>query len=213
MSKKNSKNLLLLLLFSVVLIIYIFINNGGDSNRNITQLLPPTSVNTSSPSVNPKIIFDDEEYIFQSSDKTPSGDVYVNQYCKIDEDASNWTKKIVVIEYSNMVSPISIARSIEGNIKNANSQASAYVSETSDGNVAYVDYLTLGQSKEANQMNVLEFSAYKLQKIPGNGVIALQFIKRYSVEDANSNFANIFNQDREIIMSDIANIPIPAIVK
>lgn len=213
MLKKHSKNLSLLLLLLVALIIYIFINIGGDSNRSITQIFAPVSVNTNPPGVKPKIIFDDEDYIFQSSDKTPSGDVYVNEYLRIDENASNWTKKIVVIEYSNMDSPMGIARSIEGHIKNANSQASSYVSGTSDDNVAYVDYLTLGQSKETNQMNVLEFNAYKLQKIPGDGVIALQFIKRYSLEDANSNFANTFRRDREIIISDMVNMPIPAVIK
>lgn len=193
---------ILLMLFLVVTVV-----SGCKNESAISNKISKISLKT--------IDFDGETYALKLSRKIPVINGYANEYIREDESEANWTKMIIVQDYPSHHSPMALARNVELSVKHSNEKAGVLVSEANGGDIAYVDYLTFAKPEPGKAPDSFLFSIYKFQKNGNEGLVSLQYMKKYSIREAeaDSNFQRTFSEERKNITSIVEKMRIPGIIQ
>jgi len=135
-----------------------------------------------------EIHFDNETYKLKFSAISPQTQGYGNEYFKVNENNSNWTKMIGVYYYPNENNPIQYTENF-GNIADETENSMLLkIVENKKTNQAVISILVNG---EENSKKFFEYDVYKFEKHPTSGMIVSKYAAKYN-----------FNNETEI--TDIA---------
>lgn len=157
----------------------------------------------------PVIKFKGNVFSLLYSAKNESVGTYMNEYYKPKEGYNNWTELIAVHYYPNAYSPINQAHAMR-DFLGAGLCPSA-LEEDEENNSAILDFVLI---ENKSFPIIVEFNIFKYEKSPICGTIALQYAKRYRVNNGIDidNVKKDFAKSRTKLIKQVNNITIPDLV-
>lgn len=140
-----------------------------------------------------EIHFDNETYKLKFSAIAPSTDGYGNEYFKVDENPSNWSKMIGVYYYPNETEPLKYTEEFDKIVESTDNSVLLKVIENKKSNKAVMSFLVNGCE---NSKKYFEYDVYKFEKHPSKGMIASKYAAKYFFAN-NDEIGNIANQVKE----------------
>ena len=126
----------------------------------------------------PTIKFNKSKYELLYSSKNKETNSYINEYYKHNESYTNWTELLAVHHFKNSYSPIDQAKLLKEGLSSMGCPSAIDVNEKN--NTATIDFIIINTKQIPV---IIEFNVFKYEKDPICGTIALQYAKRYLLND------------------------------
>lgn len=157
----------------------------------------------------PSIKFNGGKYSLLYSAKNPQTGAYMNEYYKPNEGYTSWNELIGVHYFPDAYSPIDQAKSFRAYLSEARCPSAIDVNENE--NTAVLDFMLMDTNKLPI---ILEFNIFKYEKSPVCGTIALQYAKRYRINNSLEidSVKKSFKKSRDNYIKQVKKTHIPVLV-
>lgn len=154
--------------------------------------------------------FQGEQYNLIYSYKSSEHNGYFNGYFKSGEDMNSWTEMVAVHHFPNVFSPIETAHNFKEYL--AQLRCPCSISEDEKNNRGMIDCLIIDSD---DLPIVLEFNVFKYEKHPECGTIALQYVKKFNVDNVLQveKVKSDFEKYRPKAIKQVLNYEMPELVK
>ena len=130
----------------------------------------------------PFVKFNKTNFTLLFSEKNSQTNGQINEYYKKHETYTNWSELVAVHHFPNMYSPIEEAKLFREILGLASCPSAITVFE--DENRAILDFILINDKKLPI---ILEFNVFKFEKHNACGTVAVQYAKRYVINNALEN--------------------------